>query len=127
MTLSISHRKIVFLFAEVIIPDLKQNALLKDDFIFNFEKMFFGFDARTQSKLKLFISVISILSLFYNVQSFEKLSYSKRQNFIEQLFDFPIGKIVSALTGLRTLCFIAFYSIKEVWTSINYDGPIISR
>lgn len=127
MTLSISQRKIVFLFASVIIPDLEQNILMERDFIINFEKLFFGFDPDTQKKLKLFISVISILSLFYNARSFDKLSYQKRQNYIERLFNFPITKIISALTGLRTLCFISYYSLKEVWTSINYDGPIISK
>lgn len=127
MTLSISHRKTVFLFASVIIPDLNQSTSLENDFILHFEKLFFGFDPDTQRKLKLFISIISILSFFYNARSFEKLSFEKRQNYIERLFNFPINKIISALTGLRTLCFISYYSLKEVWTSINYDGPIISK
>lgn len=127
MTLSVSQRKIVYHFASVIIPDLNQNTSLESGFIVNFEKLFFGFDPDTQKKLKLFISLISLLSFFYTARSFENLSFEKRQDYIERLFKFPINKIISALTGLRTLCFISYYSLKEVWTSINYDGPIISK
>jgi len=127
LTLSISQRKTVYLFASVIIPDLKQNASLESEFILNFEKLFFGFDPDTQKKLKLFISLISLLSFFYTARAFEKLSFEKRQSYIDRLFNFPLSKIISALTGLRTLCFISYYSLKEVWNSINYDGPILSK
>lgn len=126
MKLSIDQREKLLGFAGVIIPDLRQENGLKNDFIIHFEKLFFGFDKDTQKKLLLFISVLSFLSLFYNAKAYSKLTYDEQKAYIDRLYNFPVAKIVSALTGLRTLCFISYYSIKEVWKTIHYDGPVIS-
>ena len=126
MKLSIKQREKLLGFARVIIPELEEENGLKNDFIIHFEKLFFSFDKDTQKKLLLFISVISVLSLFYNAKAFSRLTYDEQKTYIARLYNFPVAKIVSALTGLRTLCFISYYSIKEVWKTINYDGPIIS-
>jgi len=114
----------IILFAEVIVPDLHQNASLKHSFFKNFEKLFQGLEEDTISKIKLLIKLIGAMSFIYNLKSFEKLNYHKRQKFIDKLYRFPVGKIVAGLTGLRSLILISFYGIDEVWATINYDGPV---
>ena len=114
----------IILFAEVIVPDLHQNTSLEYSFIKNFKELFLGLEKDSASKIKLLVKLVEILSLVYNLKSFEKLSYHKRQKFINKLYQFPIGKIIAGLTGLRSLILISYYGIDEVWSTINYDGPI---
>lgn len=114
----------IILFAEVIVPYLHQKVSLKDSFIKNFMQLFNGLEEDSASKIKLLVQLISILSFIYNFKSFDKLSYVKRKNFIDKLYQFPVGKIVAGLTGLRSLVLISYYGIDEVWPTINYNGPI---
>ncbi|MCK5679081.1 MAG: hypothetical protein KAH72_11485 [Flavobacteriaceae bacterium] len=117
----------IILFAEVIVPDLRQKTSLEYSFIKNFKKLFLGLEKDSASKIKLLVRLVETLSLVYNLKSFEKLSYNKRQKFIDKLYQFPIGKIVAGLTGLRSLVLISYYGIDEVWPTIKYDGPIKSQ
>ena len=114
----------IILFAEVIVPYLHQKVSLKDSFIKNFMQLFNGLEEDSASKIKLLVQLISILSFIYNFKSFDKLSYVKRKKFIDKLYQFPVGKIVAGLTGLRSLVLISYYGIDEVWPTINYNGPI---
>jgi len=117
----------VLLFAEVMVPDLHQNASLEYSFIKNFKQLFQGLEKDSADKIKLLTTLIETMSFIYNFRSFEKLSYKKRRKFIDRLYQFPIGKIVAGLTGLRSLILISYYGIDEVWPIINYDGPIKSK
>jgi hypothetical protein len=126
LKLSAKQREKLLRFAGVIIPDLSEEKGLENDFIIHFEKLFFSFDKDTQKKLLLFISVLSFLSWFYMAKPYNKLTYLERKAYIARLYNFPVAKIASALTGLRTLCFISYYSIKEVWKTIHYEGPIVT-
>lgn len=119
-----SNRKLM-LFASVIIPDLESDEKLRALFWNNFQRLFSGFDEEIQSKLLLLIKVMAVFSYLYNFKPFDKLSIIKREKFIAQLFKFPFAKFVSGLNGLKTLCFIAFYNIEEVYKEINYDGPLV--
>lgn len=114
----------IILFAEVIVPSLHQNASLEYAFIKNFKQLFQGLEEDSATKIKLLVQFIDIMSYVYNFKSFNDLSYDKRQKFIDKLNQFPIGKIVAGLTGLRSLVLISYYGIDEVWPTINYDGPI---
>ena len=114
----------IILFAEGIVPDLYKNTSLEHSFVKNFKQLFIGLEADSASKIKLLVNVIDKLSFVYNLRSFEKLSYEKRKKYIDKLFQFPIGKVVAGLTGLRSLIFISYYGIDEVWPIINYNGPI---
>lgn len=114
----------IILFAEVIVPDLYQKTSLEYLFIKNFKVIFLGLEKDSASKIKLLVRLVETLSFIYNLKSFEKLSYNKRQKFIDKLYQFPIGKVVAGLTGLRSLILISYYGIDEVWATINYDGPI---
>ena len=114
----------IILFAEVIVPNLHENTSLENSFVKNFKQLFLGLEADSASKIKLLVNVIDKLSFVYNLKSFEKLSYEKRKKYIDKLFQFPIGKVVAGLTGLRSLIFISYYGIDEVWPIINYNGPI---
>lgn len=113
----------LLLFASVIITELEGDDVLKKEFWNSFHSMFLELDEDVQKQLKLLISAISMLSLVYTFQAFNKLDYTKRQNYISRLFNFPFSKFVSGLTGLRSLCLFAFYTQKEQWQKINYDGP----
>lgn len=117
----------VLLFAEVMVPDLHQNASLEYSFIKNFKQLFQGLEKDSADKIKLLMTLIETMSFIYNFRSFEKLSYKKRKTFIDKLYQFPIGKIVAGLTGLRSLILISYYGIDEVWPNINYEGPIKSK
>jgi len=35
-----------------------------------------------------------------------------------------VGIVVGGLTGLRSIVMISYYGIEEVWSTINYDGPV---
>lgn len=118
------HSKSVILFASVIIPELEGNNSLKENFLINYWKLFSDVDKESQKKIRLLVSVISFLSLVYNLSSFSALSYAKRQAYINKLFHFPVKKLVGGLTGLRALSMISYYNIEEVMSEINYDGPI---
>ncbi len=117
----------VLLFAEVMVPDLHQNASLEYSFIKNFKQLFQGLEKDSADKIKLLVTLIETMSFIYNFRSFKKLSYEKRKKFIGRLYQFPVGKIVAGLTGLRSLILISYYGIEEVWPNINYDGPIKSK
>ncbi|NOQ91164.1 MAG: hypothetical protein GQ552_00445 [Flavobacteriaceae bacterium] len=114
----------IILFSEVIVPELKQNTSLEYAFIKNFKVLFQGLEPDSASKIKLLTKVIENLSFIYNFKSFENLSYEKRVKYIDKLFQFPIGKIVAGLTGLRSLVLISYYGIDQVWPTIHYDGPV---
>jgi len=117
----------VLLFAEVMVPDLHQNASLEYSFIKNFKQLFQGLEKDSADKIKLLVTLIETMSFIYNFRSFEKLNYENRKKFIGRLYQFPVGKIVAGLTGLRSLILISYYGIEEVWPNINYDGPIKSN
>ena len=127
LKLSIDQREKLLGFAEVFIPELKGENDLLNDFVIQFEKLFFSFDRDTQKKLLLFISVLSFLSYFYTAKAYKRLSFDQQKSYLARIYNFPFAKIVSGFTGLRTLCFISYYSIKEVWKTIHYDGPLVSR
>ncbi len=114
----------ILLFAEVIVPDLRHKTSLEYSFIKNFKQLFLGLEPDSASKIKLLVNVIDYLSIAYNFKSFEQLSFENRKKYIDKLFHFPVGKLVGGLTGLRSLVLISYYGIDEVWTTINYDGPI---
>ncbi len=114
----------IILFSEVIVPELKQNTSLEYAFIKNFKELFQGLEPDSASKIELLAKVIENLSFIYNFKSFENLSYEKRVKYIDKLFQFPIGKIVAGLTGLRSLVLISYYGIDQVWPTIHYDGPV---
>lgn len=114
----------IILFAEVIIPDLRNNTSVAYAFIKNFKQIIDGLEPESEEKIKLLVKVIAKLSFVYNFQSFEKLSYKQREKYIDRLFNFPIGKIVGGITGLRSIVLISYYGIEDVWSSINYHGPV---
>ncbi len=117
-------KQTIILFTEVIIPDLRNNTSLEYAFIKNFKQMINGLEPESADKIKLLVKVIDKLSLVYNFKTFEQLTYKQRTRYIDRLFDFPIGKIVGGLTGLRSIVMISYYGIEDVWKSIRYDGPV---
>jgi len=117
----------VLLFAGVIVPQLEKKSPLQKPFLDNFEKLMKGIDPDSFDKIKLLVKVIGILSWVYNLRSFKSLNGDQKVRFIEKLFHFPISMLVAGLTGLRSLVFIAYYGIPEVWRDINYDGPIVTN
>jgi len=119
-----TYKQTILHFTEVIIPDLQNNTALQYAFIKNFKQLIDGLEPESASKIKLLVKVIDKLSLIYNFQSFGKLSYDQRTKYIGRLFNFPIGKVVGGLTGLRSIVMISYYATEDVWSSINYDGPV---
>ena len=117
----------VLLFAGVIVPELENNQDLQRAFIQNFSKLIKGIQPESHDKLKLLTRAVHYLSLFYNQRSLSSLSYGHRTILIEKLFRFRSSKIVGGITALRSLVFIAYYGIPEVWKEIDYEGPIVSK
>lgn len=109
----------VLLFAEVIVPDFKQKPELKEPFFKNFNQLLNQLEYQGGSKIRLLVSVIELLSFVYNFKAFHKLTYQKRKLFIDKLFQFPVGKIVAGLTGLRSLVLISYYGLEDVVSKIN--------
>lgn len=122
--MNVKFHQNINLFAAVIIPALKNNQELQQKFIHNLEKIVQGLESDSTNKIKLLVKVMDKLSLIYNLKSFKKLSYTQRQNYISRLFNFPIGMVVAGLSGLKSIVFIAYYGIEDVWTTIDYQGPI---
>jgi len=118
------YKQTILHFAEVIIPDLQNNTALQYAFIKNFKQLINGLEPESASKIELLVKVIDKLSLIYNFQPFRKLSYEQRAKYINRLFNFPIGKVVGGLTGLRSIVMVSYYATEDVWLSINYDGPV---
>ena len=116
----------IILIAEVIVPEIHENDAIKYAFIKNFKQIYQGLEKDSATKIKLLVKVADKLSYVYNSSSFERLSYKKRAEYIEKIFQFPIGKIVGGLTGLRSLILISYYGVDDVWPSINYNGPVNS-
>lgn len=109
----------VLLFAEVIVPDFKQKPELSDALFKNFNETISNLEYHSGSKIKLLVGVITILSFVYYLKAFHKLTYQKRKLFVDKLFQFPIGKIVAGLTGLRSLVLISYYGLEPVYAQIN--------
>lgn len=122
-----TFKRSVLLFAGVIVPEIESNTALHHPFWVNFDQLMDGIEPESNAKIKLLVKVIGVLSFIYNSKSFKSLSLEKRKRFIDQLYRFPISKIVGGITGLKSLVFIAFYGIPEVWKEINYTGPIVSK
>ena len=122
-----SFEKNVLLFAGVIVPQLENNSALQKSFLDNFEKLMSGIEPDSSDKIKLLVKVLGVLSWVYNRKSFQALNKEQKERFIENLFRFPVSKIVAGLTGLRSLVFIAYYGIPVIWEEINYQGPVVSR
>ena len=117
-------KQTIILFAEVIIPDLHNKTSLEYAFIKNFKQVIDGIEPESAGKIKLLVKVIDKLSLVYNFKTFEQLTYKQRTKYIDRLFNFPVGLVVGGLTGLRSIVMISYYGIQEVWSTINYDGPV---
>lgn len=117
--------KTVFYFATVLLPELEENPKLENSFNENFEEIFTGLEEESKKQLRLLIILISILSFVYTLKSLESLNYASRKKFIKQLFAFPYAKVVGGLNGLKSICFISFYGIEDVWKTIKYEGPLV--
>jgi len=117
--------KTVFYFATVLLPELEENPKLENSFNENFEEIFTGLEEESKKQLRLLIILISILSFVYTLKSFESLNYASREKFVKQLFTFPYAKVVGGLSGLKSICFISFYGIEDVWETIKYEGPLV--
>jgi hypothetical protein len=114
----------LMLFATVIIPELEGDSVRKRDFWNNYYTLFLEMDIDIQKQLEMLIKLISVLSFFYTFHAFNQLDFKQRQKYIKRLFNFPYSKIVSGLTGLRSLCLFAYYSQEDNWKEINYNGPV---
>lgn len=117
--------KTVFYFATVLLPELEENPELKNSFNKNFNELFSGLEDESRKQLSLLITLISVLSFVYTLKRFEKLNYLSRKKFVKQLFAFPYSKVVGGLNGLKSICFISFYGIEDVWRTIKYEGPLV--
>ncbi len=111
----------IILMAEVIVPELHRKKSLQYAFIKNFKQIFTGLEEDSSKKIKLLVRVIEKLSYIYHFTGFKHLDYQKRQRFIEQLFNFPFGKITGGMTGIRSLILISYYGIDEIWNDIHYS------
>lgn len=114
----------VILFAEIIVPDLRHKKDIQEAFFINFNQIIGNLEYNASSKIKMLVKVITLLSFVYNFKSFNKLTYIKRKIFINSLFQFPLGKIVAGLTGLRSLTLISYYGLEQIWPQINYNNAI---
>ncbi len=117
----------IILISEIIVPKIHKNDALQYAFLKNFKHIFQGLEKDSSNKIKLLVIVIENLSFIYNFKSFNDLNFNERDKYINNLFEFPIGKIVGGLTGLRSLILISYYGIEDIWPTIQYDGPINNR
>jgi hypothetical protein len=113
----------IYLFASVIIPELEDKPVLREKFIINFERLFIGLTEESKQKLIVLFLFITGMCLLYSFSSFNKLNNARRKRYVDRLFLFPNSKVIAGLTGLRTLCFISYYEMEELWSEINYEGP----
>ncbi len=114
----------IILLAEVIVPQIYKKESLQYSFIKYFKQIFSGLEENSSKKIGLLVRVINILSYFYYLTSFNRLSYKKRKKFVKALFNFPVGTIVAGITGLRSLILISYYGIDQIWEEIDYEGPL---
>lgn len=117
------HKENLLLFASVILPILHENEEVLERFWEDFQDYFLELEGDVQEQLKLLIKAISAMSFLYNFKSFRKLDFQQREKYIKKLFNFPIPLFVGGLTGLRSLCFFAFYTNESEWKKIKYNGP----
>jgi len=111
-------------FAEILIPDLKEDQESKQKFVENFSNYFNSLNNSVQKQLSLLISLMNYLCFFYKGRVFNLCSTDQREDFVKKLFYFPIAKVVSGVSGLRSLCMFVYYGHADQWKKLNYDGPI---
>jgi len=114
-----SNEKLL-LIAYIFIPDLENDESLKKAFWINFQTLWNDFDHGTQARLKMLVKVIYLLSYLFNFKSFHALSTKSKYRYVDRLFQFPVGKFVAGINGLRSLCMISYYNIDAIQKEINY-------
>lgn len=118
--------QVVYL-AEAFIPELREDLGLKKDFIESFLFFFKDLDEDAAGKLKLLPKVLNILSVLNSFKTLKNHTPETRERVLQKLSHFPVSKIVAGLTGIRSLIFVSYYSMPQVWGRLNYDGPIVKR
>lgn len=113
--------------AEAFVPELRGNSTLQAEFWESFTHFFKDLDEDSASKLKLLPKVLNVLTFLRSFKTLAGHAPEKRETILIKLGDFPVSKIVAGMTGIRSLIFVAFYSMPETWKFVHYDGPIVNR
>lgn len=124
LDLTQKQRTTFLFFAEILIPDLKDDQEAKRKFLENFGVYFKSLDPSVQKQLSLLISLMNYLCFFYTGRVFNRCRAEQQEGFVQNLFYFPVAKVVSGVSGLRSLCMFIYYSDADQWKKLKYDGPI---
>jgi len=87
--------------------------LEKEAFLANFNHLLHGFDHDSQKKLMLLVRVLNLYSLIRYFKPIHKLGTSKVERLLQTFYHSSIAKLRGGITGLRSLCLLAFYSMDE--------------
>lgn len=124
MALTHKQRTTIVYFAEILIPDLKDNPDESRNFLEHFISYFKLQDLKIQKQLGLLILVINYLCVIFKGRTFNSCSDIQKESYVKRLFYFPIPKLINGVTGLRTLCLFTYYGHADQWKKLKYDGPI---
>jgi hypothetical protein len=73
-----------------------------------------------QRKLGLFLVIIDLISLFFGLKPFRKLSRDKQERVLAWLFDAPVGLLRKGFWGLNTLAKLGVYGQTSLYPEIGY-------
>lgn len=78
-----------------------------------FLEFFKDLDANTRIKLGLLLKLINIVAIFHYFKNFSKLKGQQREKVLSFFAKSPIPKLQGGITGLRSICLVAFYSCEK--------------
>ncbi len=76
--------------------------------------------AANQRKLGLFLAIIDLLSMFFGLRAFRRLSPVKQKAVLVWLFDSPVGLLRKGFWGLNTVARMGVYGQPGLYDEIGY-------
>lgn len=81
-------------------------------------------DASIRSQVLLLIIVMEVLGFVFGLRPFSKNSPAAQDRQLKWMENNPIRLLRMGFFGLKTFVCMGYYTRKNVWETINYDGPL---
>jgi len=96
----------------------------KNSYLQNFYNLLHGFDNGSQKKIMLLIKVLNVFSMIRYFKQIHEISSIRRDAFLKFFHNVPINIVRGGITGLRSLCLLAFYSLDENCALVGIEKKI---
>lgn len=78
-----------------------------------------------RKKILLFIDVIQFTGLFFGGKRFSKNSIQAQERQLKWFENNKVRLFRMGFFGIKTFIEMGYYTREDIWTSINYDGPVL--